>query len=617
MPEIGLAAASSGFSSNELVIIGSACALLFGIVWWRVCTGTKSPSPAAKSDDALKKPSSAVKFTRGPTDGIVKTGETPPSSPSISIDPSIRPWAPPERQLSGAVEPLPRVLSRQKSQLLRGPNRVQLRLIQSAARRFLARKRVQKKRADLDYRDHIFKEIVETEQRYVNGLAHIRKDYMEPLRELSTSSRALLTFEEVQAIFSSIDVLHRVNTELLNGLQQRAANWTHYTKIGDVFLNLAPFLKSYASYVNNYNRAVTTLSEVRRKRGFAQFMKLAHEHAPGGLELPALLITPVQRLARYPLLLGDLIKYTEPTHPDYKQLDEALMKLKEIATRVNEDKRDAENVMRVLEIQDAIEDIDIELVAPHRRLIHEESLHLITLDAQPIAATAFIFTDVLVLARTVKPQVYQMLGRVDIRSVTVAAPDSLLSNYFYIRESDWVFLLSVQDTNARAKFLAIMQKLSSTLQTGIVPTAPRPRSASQAGLFRPFKSAKTDPIRWDQFSKLLSSAKCGVISKQGKLAKGWHHRWMHIADDTARLTASLKDLREGRVFKLADIRLNAAPALESQRQDLVLSVVVLKGSAEADQVTLCAESLLEKAEWVEALDRGMRQARRRYVISSV
>ncbi len=42
------------------------------------------------------------------------------------------------------------------------------------------------------------------------------------------------------------------------------------------------------------------------------------------MDLTSLLIMPIQRLTKYRLLFKDLIKHTDETHPDYKDLQKAL-----------------------------------------------------------------------------------------------------------------------------------------------------------------------------------------------------------------------------------------------------------------------------------------------------
>lgn len=77
----------------------------------------------------------------------------------------------------------------------------------------------------------------------------------------------------------------------------------------------------------------------------------------------------VQRIPRYILLLSDLLKNTPKgglihplpdyvDHPDYQQTTIALQKTQEIAHYVNEEKRRAENISRVVTIQDSLIGLD-------------------------------------------------------------------------------------------------------------------------------------------------------------------------------------------------------------------------------------------------------------------
>ena len=47
----------------------------------------------------------------------------------------------------------------------------------------------------------------------------------------------------------------------------------------------------------------------------------------------------MQRILKYPLLLGDLVKFTEDEHPDKKHLISASKLMGEIANQINEVKR--------------------------------------------------------------------------------------------------------------------------------------------------------------------------------------------------------------------------------------------------------------------------------------
>ena len=57
---------------------------------------------------------------------------------------------------------------------------------------------------------------------------------------------------------------------------------------------------------------------------------------------------PFQRLMRYPMLLDDMLKNTEPGHPDEELLKAALDQVKEIASHINLEKTMVEEDEKVL-----------------------------------------------------------------------------------------------------------------------------------------------------------------------------------------------------------------------------------------------------------------------------
>jgi hypothetical protein len=67
--------------------------------------------------------------------------------------------------------------------------------------------------------------------------------------------------------------------------------------------------------------------------------------------LQSLLILPTQRLARYPLLLGEVLKCSIESHPDYEELKEALRVFSEMAHRVNDAKKSNDQMFRKITLQ--------------------------------------------------------------------------------------------------------------------------------------------------------------------------------------------------------------------------------------------------------------------------
>uniref|UniRef100_A0A3Q0SUA4 Dynamin-binding protein n=1 Tax=Amphilophus citrinellus TaxID=61819 RepID=A0A3Q0SUA4_AMPCI len=73
---------------------------------------------------------------------------------------------------------------------------------------------------------------------------------------------------------------------------------------------------------------------------------------PNLLDMGSLLIKPVQRIMKYPLLLGELWHATPEDHPDYQPLQEAFTAAKIINVNINEFKRRKDIVMKYKRLED-------------------------------------------------------------------------------------------------------------------------------------------------------------------------------------------------------------------------------------------------------------------------
>ena len=74
-----------------------------------------------------------------------------------------------------------------------------------------------------------------------------------------------------------------------------------------------------------------------------------------GLELGSFLLEPVQRLARYPLLLRQMIHYTPRTHPMHIELTKAHKMSEDFLKATNEAVREAEDRARLFEVQERLD----------------------------------------------------------------------------------------------------------------------------------------------------------------------------------------------------------------------------------------------------------------------
>jgi hypothetical protein len=116
-----------------------------------------------------------------------------------------------------------------------------------------------------------------------------------------------------------------------------------------------------------------------------------------GLGLQAFLVTPVQRIPRYKLLLEDMLKNTPTDHPDYENISNALILISQIAKSVNETIRNHEMMLKMIDIQKSLNGLNQNLLVPGRKFLKSGKVQKISRRAhQP--RQFFLFTDILVYA---------------------------------------------------------------------------------------------------------------------------------------------------------------------------------------------------------------------------
>lgn len=238
-------------------------------------------------------------------------------------------------------------------------------------------------------RTKITQEMFETEKTYLNHLELVNKHFDFPLR-----FNCLIPEDVHSNIFSNIEQIMEVNKTLLEYME--------HTTIGEAFKYLAPFLKLYSSYANNHENAINLLQEWRQKSsGFHEFIQNQEEKADMmGLKINALLITPVQRVPRYKLLLEDLLENTSTDHHDYEELKEAVKKVSDIATHINNHIKQHENFQKMLSIQKCFDKTAPKLLTPGREFIKEGILKKISKrGGKPHDRMFFLFSDILLYGK--------------------------------------------------------------------------------------------------------------------------------------------------------------------------------------------------------------------------
>lgn len=251
----------------------------------------------------------------------------------------------------------------------------------------------------LSQRDKIIREILETEKTYVKNLGILVNVFLNPLvAMLKSGKRRILKDVYIKSIFSNLEQMYSINSELLNNLQT--------STVGESFYKMGPFLKAYTTYVNNYNAGYQTYQNcLKRKPKFAVFLKEQTDNGlTGGLHFKSFLIMPIQRIPRYKMLLEDLLRNTTPTHTEYNLIEKSLTNISDIAAFVNERKREEENKQVLFDLSKELEGRYTAFIQPYRKYVRDSPNVFVscrTLVFLKEKFTAYLFSDLILLTHSV------------------------------------------------------------------------------------------------------------------------------------------------------------------------------------------------------------------------
>lgn len=206
----------------------------------------------------------------------------------------------------------------------------------------------------------IFNELLHTEAAYVKDLQRLCDELLEPVRRSGS-----ITKEQECAIFANCNVIRRVNEELLKELSSNRTQHNMAMSCAAAFCALAPYLRAYSDYCSNFVLAQSCLAKERAQN--ASFEAILGQ-AESNIGQPALsmLIKPVQRLCKYPLLLAEFAKQLPPGEKR-QALQKALHTVQAITEQVNERVRQAEGRAQMVQLAEQL--AKPELVTPQRTLM--------------------------------------------------------------------------------------------------------------------------------------------------------------------------------------------------------------------------------------------------------
>jgi RHO1 GDP-GTP exchange protein 1/2 len=264
-------------------------------------------------------------------------------------------------------------------------------------------------------RQEVISEIMYTERDFVKDLEYLRDFWIIPLRSSNPALPSPIPESRkeriVRTVFSNIidpPSIHAISSRFADALTERQRKNPVVQYVGDIFLEFVPQFEPFIIYGSNQLAAKFEFEKERSLNPyFSKFVDETERRKESRkLELNGYLTKPTTRLARYPLLLDNVLKYTDATNQDFKDIPKAMKMIRDLLTRVNEESGKAENRFNLKQLHEQLrfrpnERVDLKLTEDGRELLYKGTLKKSPTDPSDIQAYLFDHAVLLVRVKVV------------------------------------------------------------------------------------------------------------------------------------------------------------------------------------------------------------------------
>ncbi|XP_067999921.1 spermatogenesis-associated protein 13 isoform X2 [Melanerpes formicivorus] len=269
-------------------------------------------------------------------------------------------------------------------------------------------------------RTNVIQEIMNTERVYIKHLKDICEGYIRQCRKHT----GMFTTAQLSTIFGNIEDIYKFQRKFLKDLEkQYNKEEPHLSEIGSCFLQHQEGFAIYSEYCNNHPSACIELSRLMKQgkyRHFFEACRLLQQMID--IAIDGFLLTPVQKICKYPLQLAELLKYTTQEHSDYNNIKAAYEAMKNVACLINERKRRLESIDKIARWQVSIVDWEgPDVLARSSELIHSGELTKISKQGKSQQRTFFLFDHQLVFCKKdlLRRDILYYKDRIDMDEVEI------------------------------------------------------------------------------------------------------------------------------------------------------------------------------------------------------
>lgn len=231
----------------------------------------------------------------------------------------------------------------------------------------------------------------------------------------------MFTEDRIARIFGNVEQLYKHQVSFLAALE-KCIVWDKLSasQIGRCFLEYESDFRVYSDYCNNQPLAAAEISDLYQEPKYAHFFEACRLlRNMIDIDLAGFLLTPVQKICKYPLQLAELLKYTRQDHPDYQPVKAAQAAMQRVAELVNDRKRRIEGLEQLFILEKKIDNWEGKpLTETSSLLFYTGDLTRVT-GAWSTTFTVFLFDHLLIYCKKdMMGKRYVYKGRIDMDQAT-------------------------------------------------------------------------------------------------------------------------------------------------------------------------------------------------------
>ncbi|KAG0209136.1 hypothetical protein BGX28_010515 [Mortierella sp. GBA30] len=205
----------------------------------------------------------------------------------------------------------------------------------------------------LDKRRRVVQELLETEISYSKDMLLLQEVYVTDMMESH-----LFTAADEKIIFTNLADVIALTLDFVALLTPACGGSTNgqyddsATFVGEAFLQMMSRIRRvYSEYCKRQEASAQHLQELDSRKELKPFFEACTEKCKGkttGWDLASLLIKPVQRVLKYPLLINQIHALTPPDHTDFENLVTVHKDMLQVAEEINEIKKRKDIVEKIV-----------------------------------------------------------------------------------------------------------------------------------------------------------------------------------------------------------------------------------------------------------------------------